>query len=168
MKYNMLNLQSYKNSKRVGRGIAGGQGKTAGRGTKGQNSRAGSSKKPGFEGGQNPLMQRLPKLKGFHSAAIKNTVVYTGQLEKLEKHEIDTSVLAEAGIIPNPHLIVKLLVKGTLTKKLHVKLPAASAAAIAQIQSKDGIFEPTPRLPRPVTSKRTANIKGKRPVKTSI
>jgi len=168
MKYNELNLRSYKNSKRVGRGIASGQGKTAGRGTKGQNSRAGSSKKPGFEGGQNPLMQRLPKLKGFHSAAIKDTVVYTGQLDKLDKSVIDSVVLAEAGIIPNPHLRVKLLIKGSLTKKMHVKLTAASAAAIVQIESKGGIFELTPQLSRPVTSKRAAKIKGTRSAKVSL
>ena len=64
MKYNELDITSYRKGKRVGRGISAGQGKTAGRGTKGQKARAGSSAKPGFAGGSNPLMQKLPKLPG--------------------------------------------------------------------------------------------------------
>ena len=71
MKYNELSPVAGKSRKRVGRGIAAGQGKTAGRGTKGQGARTGSSKRPGFEGGQNPLMQRLPKLAGFKSKAVR-------------------------------------------------------------------------------------------------
>ncbi len=64
MKFNELNMTAKKSKKRVGRGIAAGHGKTAGRGTKGQNARTGGVR-PGFEGGQNPLMQRFPKLRGF-------------------------------------------------------------------------------------------------------
>ena len=71
MKFNELQTQRAKTGKRVGRGIAAGQGKTAGRGTKGQMSRTGSKKKPGFEGGQSPLMIRLPKLHGFRSMKTK-------------------------------------------------------------------------------------------------
>src|SRR5580704_15038360 len=96
MKYNQLTISSKKHGKRLGRGIAAGGGKTAGRGTKGQKSRTGSKKKPGFEGGQNPLMQRLPKLHGFNSHRIKSEVVYTGQLELLGKAKVDNQVLAEA------------------------------------------------------------------------
>ena len=77
MKYNELIVKKNKSSNRVGRGIAAGQGKTAGRGTKGQKSRTGSSKKPGFEGGSNPLIQRLPKLRGFHSHKVQPTEIYT-------------------------------------------------------------------------------------------
>src|ERR1700729_2797599 len=98
MKYNELDIASHKNPKRVGRGIAAGQGKTAGRGTKGQNSRTGSSKKPGFEGGQNPLMQRLPKLHGFHSHKVGNEIVFTGQLDQFANKTVDSAVLADKGL----------------------------------------------------------------------
>src|ERR1700738_2435543 len=100
MKYNELTLAKKKSPKRLGRGIAAGQGKTAGRGTKGQMSRTGSSKNPGFEGGQTPMMQQLPKLRGFHSHRPAVAVVYTGQLEQLNTKTIDTYVLASHGLIP--------------------------------------------------------------------
>jgi large subunit ribosomal protein L15 len=165
MKYNDLQLKSFHSSKRVGRGIASGQGKTAGRGTKGQNARAGSSKKPGFEGGQNPLMQRLPKLKGFRSSAIRSELVYTGQLDKLDKATIDTQVLFDANIISSPFVKAKLLVSGSIAKKLHVKLPSASAAAIGQIIAKGGVFEVTPRVGRPKTSIAGEKKEGLKPIK---
>jgi large subunit ribosomal protein L15 len=85
MKYNDLNTIRPKQSKRVGRGISAGQGKTAGRGTKGQGARTGSTKKPGFAGGSNPLMQKLPKLPGFKSHRTPNEIVNTGQLAELKK-----------------------------------------------------------------------------------
>lgn len=141
MKYHELTTPSKKSAKRVGRGISAGQGKTAGRGTKGQKSRAGSGKRPGFEGGQNPLMQRTPKLRGFRSLKPKADVVYTGQLNTLSG-TVDSQKLAEAGLITNVHN-VKLIVKGELTKKLIVKLPAASKTAIDAIQKADGTFEKT-------------------------
>ena len=77
MKYHELTTTKNKKINRVGRGIAAGQGKTAGRGTKGQGARTGSSKKPGFAGGSNPLMQKLPKLPGFKSHRPKVETVYT-------------------------------------------------------------------------------------------
>ena len=152
MKYNELTLQKHKSGKRVGRGIAAGQGKTAGRGTKGQGARTGSSAKPGFEGGQNPLMQRLPKLPGFKSHRTKMTNVYTNDLEAFGGKTVDTTVLAEAGLISNPYLSVKLLHRGELTKKVTVNLPAASKQAIEALQAAGGSFEKTARLGRPVTS----------------
>lgn len=154
MKYNDLQIASNKNPKRVGRGIAAGQGKTAGRGTKGQMSRTGSSKRPGFEGGQTPLMQRLPKLNGFRSLKTKAEVVYTGQLEVLKDKSIDTVVLASAGLVSNPYVTVKLIVKGDLTRKLDVKLQGASVPAVAMIQKAGGNFEKTTRVARPVTRKK--------------
>src|ERR1051326_1332742 len=108
MKYNELIVAKQKSLKRVGRGIAAGQGKTAGRGTKGQLARTGSSRKPGFEGGQNPLMQRLPKLRGFTSHRTPQSNVYTGQLDALSAKTIDTTALAEAGLIANAYVSVKL------------------------------------------------------------
>lgn len=148
MKYHELNVMSNKDRKRVGRGIAAGQGKTAGRGTKGQNSRTGGGVRPGFEGGQNPLMQRLPKLRGFHSRFPKARIVYTGQLSELKAKTIDTFVLAEAGLLDTPYQRAKLLNRGDITKPLNVKLQAASATAVTAIEKAGGSFEVAPRLQR--------------------
>lgn len=151
MKYNELQVSSKKSAKRVGRGIAAGQGKTAGRGTKGQMARTGAKRKPGFEGGQNPLMQRLPKLPGFKSHRIPSEVVYTGQLDTLSAKIIDTAALAEAGLVSNAFVKVKILVKGDVTKKHEVKLQAASESAISAIQKAGGSFEKVAQAMRPVT-----------------
>ena len=105
MKYHELTSTSQKSPKRVGRGIAAGQGKTAGRGTKGQGARTGSSKRPGFEGGQNPLMQRLPKLRGFRSLKPKAENVYTDQLVALGT-KVDNKVLAEKGLTTSEYVAV--------------------------------------------------------------
>lgn len=147
MKFNELQVSSNKKRVRVGRGIAAGKGKTAGRGTKGQRSRTGSGRKPGFEGGQTPLMQRLPKLPGFRSIRPKAENIYTGQLDAL-KGTIDNFSLYEAGLISSPHTRVKLLTKGELTKKHTVKLQAASETAIAAIQKAGGTFDTVPRIGR--------------------
>lgn len=152
MKYNELNLKKHKAARRVGRGISAGQGKTAGRGTKGQGARTGSSAKPGFEGGQNPLMQRLPKLPGFRSHKVKATNVFTSDLEAFAGKTVDTTVLAEAGLISNAYVNVKLLKRGELTKKVTVQLQAASKTAVEAVQAAGGSFEKTARLGRPVTS----------------
>lgn len=150
MKYNELQTASKKSLKRVGRGIAAGQGKTAGRGTKGQGSRTGSSKKPGFEGGSNPLMQRLPKLPGFKSKKIPAENIYTGQLDDLGV-KIDTTVLAAAGLVSSPYVKVKLIVQGDVAKKHDVKLQGASKTAIEALQKAGGSFEKTAREERPIT-----------------
>jgi large subunit ribosomal protein L15 len=152
MKYHELQTTSYKTRKRVGRGIAAGRGKTAGRGTKGQKARAGSSAKPGFAGGSNPLMQKLPKLPGFRSHRTPAENVYTGQLGQFSGKTVDAHVLAEAGIISSPYVRVKLIVKGELTKKVAVKLPAASVTAIAAVEKAGGSFEKVERLGRPKVS----------------
>jgi large subunit ribosomal protein L15 len=152
MKYHQLNLTKNKQGKRVGRGISAGQGKTAGRGTKGQGARTGSKAKPGFAGGTNPLMQQLPKLPGFRSHKKPAENIYTGQLDRFAGKTVDANVLAEAGLISNAFVNVKLIVKGDLTKKVIVKLPKASETAIAAIQAAGGTFEPTPRIQRPKTS----------------
>jgi large subunit ribosomal protein L15 len=158
MKYHELQTTKPKSRQRVGRGIAAGKGKTAGRGTKGQKSRTGSSAKPGFAGGTNPLMQQLPKLPGFRSHRPATENVYTGQLERFGGKTVDATALAEAKLINNPYVKVKLISKGELTKKVTVKLPAASQSAIAAIQAAGGTFIPTPRLSRPKTSaKKTEN-----------
>jgi len=154
MKYNDLNLTAHKNPKRVGRGIAAGQGKTAGRGTKGQNSRAGSTRKLGFEGGQNPLAKRLPKLRGFTSHRTAADNIYTGQLDELPT-VIDNQVLADAGLVANPNTRVKLILKGDVTKKHTVSLQGASAGAMAAIQKAGGNFLQINQVARPATDKDT-------------
>lgn len=147
MKFNELQVSSNPGKRRVGRGIAAGQGKTAGRGTKGQKSRTGKSRRPGFEGGQNPLMMRLPKLPGFRSNTPKMENVYTGQLDAF-KGVVDNFTLFEAGITSSPYVRVKLVVKGELTKKVDVKVQAASESAIAAVQKAGGTFTKTDRVAR--------------------
>lgn len=152
MKYSDLTFPKNKSPKRVGRGIAAGQGKTAGRGTKGQKSRTGSSRKPGFEGGQNPLMQKLPKLHGFKSHKPGVEVVYTGQLDAISAKLVDNAALAEAKLVSNPYVTVKLIVKGDVSKPKDVRVQNASATAIAAVEKTGGTFEATGRVGRPVTA----------------
>lgn len=149
MKYHELEVTSNRKPKRVGRGIAAGRGKTAGRGTKGQGSRTGSSKRPGFEGGQNPLMQRLPKLRGFNSHRVKPETVKLSDLNSLTVKTVDASILAEKGLITSAFTSVKVVASGELTKALAVKLPAASSQAVDAIEKAGGSFTPTDRLARP-------------------
>jgi large subunit ribosomal protein L15 len=154
MKYHELQTTSYKKPKRLGRGIGSGAGKTAGRGTKGQKARAGSTAKPGFAGGSNPLMQKLPKLAGFRSHRTAPENVYTGQLEQFGGKTVDAQILADAGIISSPYVRVKLVSKGDLTKKVAVKLTAASQSAVAALEKAGGSFEKAERLSRPKTSEK--------------
>jgi len=153
MKYNELTPAASKSRKRVGRGIAAGQGKTAGRGTKGQGARTGFSKRPGFEGGQNPLMQRLPKLRGFNSHKVKAENVFTDQLNGLGA-KVDNHVLAEKGLVSSPYVSVKLLSRGELTKKVSINLQAASASAVDAVQKAGGDFNEVPRIARPASKKK--------------
>lgn len=152
MKYNELNVSAHKRTKRLGRGIASGKGKTATRGTKGYGSRTGSTLRPGFRGGQNPMMQQLPKLPGFASLKAKMENVFTDQLEQFAGKIVDTQLLADNGLISNPYVSVKLLSgRGKLTKKVSVKLQAASASALAAIEAAGGTFESVARAQRPAT-----------------
>lgn len=147
MKAHELNVTKHRSPKRVGRGISAGQGKTAGRGTKGQGARTGKGRRPGFEGGQNPFMQRIPKLRGFKSKQPVIETVYTGQLDTI-KGSIDNFSLYEAGLIKTPYSKVKLVVRGDLTKKVTVKLQAASTSAVEAIQKAGGSFEATAQIMR--------------------
>lgn len=147
MKFNQLNITSNKSARRVGRGISAGQGKTAGRGTKGQSSRTGKGRRPGFEGGQNPLMQRLPKLRGFRAIKPAPETIHTGQLNNLGA-TIDNFTVAEAGLVSSPYVKVKLIVKGDITKKLTVKLQAASIPAAEALQKLGGTFTVTKQVKR--------------------
>lgn len=147
MKFHELKTTANRDSRRVGRGISAGQGKTAGRGTKGQKSRTGKGRRPGFEGGQNPLMQRLPKLRGFtsHRPTVEN--VYTGDLNGLGA-TVDNFTVAEAGLVTSPYVKVKLIAKGEVTKKVSVKLQGASESAVARLQKAGGTFTKTDQVKR--------------------
>jgi large subunit ribosomal protein L15 len=154
MNYSQLNISAKKSPKRVGRGIAAGQGKTAGRGTKGQKARAGFSQHPGFEGGQTPLAQRYPKLRGFKSHKVQAEVVYTKDLDSLGA-TINNEVLANAGIVSNPFTRVKLVVKGECTKKHSVSLQAASKSAIELVNKAGGSFKQVEQVKRPASTKKS-------------
>lgn len=145
MKYHELNVTPQKKTTRVGRGISAGRGKTAGRGTKGQNSRTGGGVRPGFEGGQMPLAMRLPKLRGFRSTRVQVQEVYTGALEKVKAKTVDNFSLAEAGVIADPYLPAKLILRGEVKKAYTVKIQAASANALEALQKAGGSFEKTER-----------------------
>jgi large subunit ribosomal protein L15 len=149
MKYNELTIEPKKRSQRAGRGISAGLGKTAGRGTKGQKARTGSKKKPGFAGGQNPLMQQLPKLPGFRSFKPKAENVSIGQLNAIKEKVIDAQVLATNGLVTSPFNRIKLLADGELKSAKTVKLPLASVAAIDALNKSGGSFVATTRLQRP-------------------
>jgi large subunit ribosomal protein L15 len=153
MKFNELKTIRNKRPRRLGRGIAAGQGKTAGRGTKGYGSRTGSKARPGFTGGQNPLMQKLPKLPGFKSHHVAMETVYTGQLDALSAKTVTTEVLAAAGLISNAHVRVKLIAKGEVSKAIAVELQGASSKAVETIENAGGSFKSVPQLGR------TASIK---------
>ncbi len=124
--------------KRVGRGIGSGLGKTAGRGHKGQKSRAGGFHKVGFEGGQMPLQRRLPK-RGFVSLTAGRSVeVRLSELEKLPVDDIDLLTLKQAGVIPANALSAKVILSGKLTRKVSLKGIGATKGALAAIQAAGG------------------------------
>jgi len=139
MKYNELDVTKDRQSKRVGRGISAGQGKTAGRGTKGQNARAGNGKKPGFEGGQFPLMRSTPKLRGFTQFREQPITITTRQLNQFSGL-VDNFTLYEARILARPDQRAKVVVRGELTTKVDVKLQAASERAVEAISKAGGSF----------------------------
>jgi large subunit ribosomal protein L15 len=120
--------------RRVGRGIGSGLGKTAGRGHKGQKSRAGGFHKVGFEGGQMPLQRRLPK-RGFKSASLKyNAEVSLSDLERLGAEEVSLVSLKAAGLVGELARVVKVIKSGELTKKVVLKGVGATAGAKAAIE----------------------------------
>ncbi|MCR5041006.1 MAG: 50S ribosomal protein L15 [Clostridia bacterium] len=130
--------------KRIGRGPGSGQGKTAGKGHKGQKARAGRGMRPGFEGGQMPLQRRVPK-RGFNNifAAPDMAIVNLGDLE--ERFEagaaVDAQALVDAGLVKDAGNGVKILAGGELTKALNVKANAFSASAKEKLESLGGTAE---------------------------
>ena len=141
MKYNDLIVEKNTRPSRKGRGISAGQGKTAGRGTKGQKSRTGHHKLPAtFMGGQRAIMQAIPKLKGFKSIHAKAEVVYTDRLNDL-KGNVDNFVLADQALISNPYTKVKVISRGELTAKINLETQFASKTAVAAIEKAGGSFK---------------------------
>ena len=133
---------SRKERNRVGRGIASGNGKTAGKGHKGQNARSGGGVRPGFEGGQNPLFRRLPK-RGFTNVNRKEyAIVNLDTLNRFEDGaEITPALLIETGVVSNEKAGIKILGNGTLNTKLTVKAHKFSSSAKAAIENAGGTAE---------------------------
>ena len=140
---------SRKNKKRVGRGMASGTGKTSGRGTKGQNARSGGGKGPFFEGGQLPLVRRLPFKRGFtniHRIEYKpvNVSLLQERFGEGDQKEITPELLVEAGIIKRSDKAVAILGNGELTSALTVKAHRFSKSAQAKIEAAGGAVEILP------------------------
>ena len=124
--------------RRVGRGIGSGLGKTAGRGHKGQKSRAGGYHKVGFEGGQMPMQRRLPK-RGFKSAQLKlNGEITLADLQGLELAEVDLQLLKAAGLVGQRVKYVKVIKSGDIKRTVALKGIAATAGAKAAIEAAGG------------------------------
>ena len=134
---------AFKTSKRVGRGVGSGLGKTSGKGHKGQNARSGGGVRPGFEGGQLPLFRRLPK-RGFSNAMFKTryAVINLSDLNKFEDGAVVTpELLSEMGLVKKQLDGIKVLGNGTLEKKLTVKAHRFSDAALREIEKLGGKAE---------------------------
>lgn len=127
---------------RKGRGTGSGNGKTAGKGHKGQNARSGGGVRPGFEGGQLPLYRKLPK-RGFYNRFAKEySVVNVEALNRFEDGAVvDLAVLADAGVISQPQGALKVLGKGELAQKITVKAAVFSASAKEKIEAAGGKTE---------------------------
>ncbi|AMA61828.1 MAG: 50S ribosomal protein L15 [Kurthia gibsonii] len=133
---------SRKERNRVGRGIATGNGKTSGRGHKGQKARSGGGVRPGFEGGQNPLFRRLPK-RGFTNINRKEfAIVNLDALNRFEEGtEVTPALLIESGVVGNEKSGIKILGNGSLDKKLSIKAHKFSASAKEAIENAGGNIE---------------------------
>lgn len=166
MKINELQTKSRAKTKRLGRGIGSGSGKTSGRGTKGQNSRTGGGVSLGFEGGQTKLSMRLPKVRGFKSKNPANyQIIHTSSLDALKSATINAEVLRQARLI-NSGAPIKLLHDGAVTTKMKVEVTAASASAITAIEKAGGSVVTT-WVRKPAKSVDTADsTKTTQPVKT--
>src|SRR5207253_10134259 len=129
---------------RIGRGLGAGRGKTSGRGQKGQGARSSVGLPVGFEGGQMPLTQRLPKLRGFHNKWRKEfAIVNVGKLERFNRDSVvDPAALAEAGLIARPTSQVKILAAGQLRTPLTLRVHRISAAARTSVEAAGGSVEP--------------------------
>jgi large subunit ribosomal protein L15 len=143
-KYHELETKARPARKRVGRGIAAGGGKTAGRGTKGQKSRTGKKLRATFAGGQRELVKAVPKLKGFKSLRVPAQVVYSDQLDVVKNTTIDNVKLYEAGLIMTPYHAVKIIQRGPTSCQATVKTQGMSKSVQEQLSKNGGKFEKTP------------------------
>ena len=143
MKVHELKGTAPKSRKRLGRGIGSGYGKTAGRGTKGQNARTGGGVRPGFEGGQNPLAKRLPKKRGF--VALNHTSYQVVNLSQLSAFpagtKINNSTLHQAGLVKSLDRPVKILGAQEVKAKFSLAIQAISRSAAAVIAQSGGSVE---------------------------
>jgi len=148
--------------RRVGRGHGSGRVKTSGRGTKGQNSRAGGGTRVGFEGGQNPWTMRIPHKRGFNIGRFRKSIqeINLGELERVFEagQNVTLATLRERGLIDNEKDPVKLLGNGTLSKRLTLEVHYASAGARAAVEAAGGTLNllvaprPEPAPPAPTES----------------
>ncbi|WP_127583983.1 50S ribosomal protein L15 [Paenibacillus koleovorans] len=133
---------SKKTRNRVGRGIGSGNGKTSGRGHKGQNARSGGGVRPGFEGGQNPLYRRLPKRGFTNRNRVEYALVNVTELNQFAAGtEVTPEFLVESGLVKNPKDGIKVLGNGELTVQLTVKANKFSQSAVDKIQAAGGKTE---------------------------
>ena len=151
-KYNELQVTAIKNKKRVGRGISSGQGKTAGRGTKGQKARSGKKLRPMFAGGSGSLVRRVPKSHGFTSLHASAQVVYLDHLNALQGKLVDNAALYKAGLISSPNQSVKVILRGELTEKIDLHVSGASKSVREAVVKAGGTFVKT-AVPLKVSTK---------------
>lgn len=148
--------------KRVGRGIGCGLGKTAGRGHKGQSSRAGGYHKVGFEGGQMPLQRRLPK-RGFVSLGKGDTAeVRLDELQKMKTDVINLAALKAAGVVPLLTLAAKVILSGEIKRKVVLKGLRVTKGARAAIEAAGGSIEESPEAAAPEAKGAAAGKAGKK------
>ena len=145
-KITLTNVRPAKGSthkpKREGRGISTGEGKTCGRGHRGEGQRSGNKNKKGFEGGQTPAFRRLPKLKGFELInRVKNYAVNVRDLNKLEETEIDMDLLKQIGILPNYAEGLRILGEGEIDKAKTIKANYFTPKAKEKIEAAGGSAE---------------------------
>ncbi|HEX6462748.1 MAG TPA: 50S ribosomal protein L15 [Candidatus Saccharimonadales bacterium] len=155
MKYHELVTTPKQEKKRVGRGISAGQGKTAGRGTKGQNARTGKKLSATFMGGQGPLVRRIPKKRGFKSLRAPAQVVYLEDLGLLKGKVADNQTLFDVGLIATPYHAVKVISRGEVNKAFTVKVQGVSAGAQTAIEKAGGSVEKVAVPLLPASQKKT-------------
>ena len=129
-------------TKRVGRGMSSGHGKTSTRGHRGEGQRSGNSRKPGFEGGQMPAYRRLPKLKGF---SVPNPIIYAelnvSDIEKMDEKEINIEMLKEKGLFTKKYEELRVLGNGEIKRKVTVKARHFTKSAKEKIEAAGGVVE---------------------------
>lgn len=154
MKYHELDVVANKKRKRVGRGIATGHGKTAGRGTKGQGARSGNKKSAIFQGGSRSLVTAVPKARGFKSHLPKDQIVYLDHLNDMKDKEVDNFYLYERGYIKTPYARTKVITRGEITVPVILKVQKVSKSSEEAIKKAGGSVKLTPTPKRPKLDKK--------------